>query len=470
MSDFSYALRDLVAALGCTPAQLADASKIPRSTLSRYLSGTRTPRPEGKVWERLRMGAERLLEKADSHSDPAKARAALDTLRSLSIDSDSFSTRLKTIFQVFDISHNQLAHALSFDPSYISRIVAGDRRPRDLGVFAREVCSYATASHPMVKTSELTAGLTGISPDTLDSVDACESALVSYLLASGRPPERSALNHFLHRLDEFDLATYLQTAATDNSVQEDMSDLPFRSTYHGVDGGKRAELDFLTLAAQAEQPSRVILYSDFPIADIAATDPDHARKIMAGMAALVRKGCMIHNIHDLHRPLNEMFLGLEGWLPAYMTGMVTPYYLPRQTNEVFLHFLRVAASVAVEGEGVAGHANEAGYLLTRDAGDLAYLHKRAEALLAHARPVMRIFRVDDASVASLLESLAQRAGEAPVEVGSQTFRNMRIQAWPGSHAVINKTNDTAVTLLVEYPPLVDAIVRYQPALHLNPQR
>ena len=48
---------------------------------------------------------------------------------------------------------------------------------------------------------------------------------------------------------------------------------------------------------------------------------------MTGLALLMKKGIRLEVIHDLDRPFEEMMYGLESWIPLYMTGQVSPYYL-----------------------------------------------------------------------------------------------------------------------------------------------
>lgn len=40
-----------------------------------------------------------------------------------------------------------------------------------------------------------------------------------------------------------------------------------------------------------------------------------------------KKGHHLNIIHNVDRPFNEMMLGLESWIPIYMTGQISPYYL-----------------------------------------------------------------------------------------------------------------------------------------------
>ncbi len=60
-----------------------------------------------------------------------------------------------------------------------------------------------------------------------------------------------------------------------------------------------------------------------------AKDPEFPKKWMMGMAMMLKKGLHIRQIHNLDRSFEEMMLGLESWIPMYMTGQISPYYLPK---------------------------------------------------------------------------------------------------------------------------------------------
>ena len=56
-------------------------------------------------------------------------------------------------------------------------------------------------------------------------------------------------------------------------------------------------------------------------------DKEWAKKYMFGIAMILKKGLHINMIHTLNRPFKEILLGLENWIPLYMTGQVSAYYL-----------------------------------------------------------------------------------------------------------------------------------------------
>ena len=87
-----------------------------------------------------------------------------------------------------------------------------------------------------------------------------------------------------------------------------------------------ATLDFLKATALSRSREPVFICSDMPIEEL-AQDMEFSKKWMLGLAAILKKGLRLDMVHDLNRPFGEMMLGLESWIPLYMTGVS-----PRQTE------------------------------------------------------------------------------------------------------------------------------------------
>lgn len=79
-----------------------------------------------------------------------------------------------------------------------------------------------------------------------------------------------------------------------------------------------------------------------------------------------------------------MMLGLESWIPIYMTGQVSPYYLTGIHNSVYCHFNYVSGAVALTGECIKGYHDKGKYHLTSNKNDVAYYRTKSECLLNKA--------------------------------------------------------------------------------------
>ena len=104
-------------------------------------------------------------------------------------------------------------------------------------------------------------------------------------------------------------------------------------------------------------------------------------------------------------------LGLEGWIPMYMTGQISPYYFKNAQNNIFLHFLKVSGAAALSGEAIAGYHADGKYYLTKSKREVEYYQKRAEEMLKNAYPLMEIYRSErEAELAAFLLSDTGKAG------------------------------------------------------------
>lgn len=171
---------------------------------------------------------------------------------------------------------------------------------------------------------------------------------------------------------------------------------PTSKTYLGLTEMMESEIDFLKATVLSKSTSSVIMYSDMPMGEM-AKDPEFPKKWMFGMAMMLKKGLHLHQIHNLDRSFEDMMLGLESWIPMYMTGQISPYYLKDTQNHIFLHLLKVSGAAALSGEAIVGHQENGRYYLTKSKEEILYYRNRAEELLHSASPLMDIYRADNAS-------------------------------------------------------------------------
>jgi len=112
---------------------------------------------------------------------------------------------------------------------------------------------------------------------------------------------------------------------------------------------KKGELDFFKAVVLSKNKEDVFMCSDMPMEDI-AKDVDFGKKWMFAIALCLKKGLHLNVIHNLDRPFNEMMLGLESWIPIYMTGQVSPFYFKEIKNTVYNHLNYVGGPVFLTGE------------------------------------------------------------------------------------------------------------------------
>lgn len=466
---FPQQLKDYLDELGCTPVELARACSISPSTVSRYLSGQREPKPHSAGFQQLCLGIVALSGGRYSIDEVRLALSGDDSEND--IDPEQFTTSFRLLIEKLGIGGNRLARALGFDPSYISRISSGQRMPSNQRAFVAGTARYVARSCSDARSISALSSLLDVPEDELASYGqryAAVSAFLGMPLADDIPQERgqdASLPGFLEHLDSFNLNDFLVDVKFDEIKVPTMPfSIPTSRTYTGIEQMKQAEIDFLRSAVLSRSTEDVIMFSDMPIEEMGA-DEQFAKNVMMGIALLVRKGIHLHNIHNIHRPLNELFMGLEAWIPLYMTGQLSSYYLPEPTNQVFLHFIRSAGTVAAAGEAIAGDQGSGRYLVSKRSDDVAYYRTRATQLLGCALPLISVYRDgDDGALSQRLALLHAEAGDKTVEVGEGVFRNMTITVLPGTYALITKEGAPRVRLLTEFPALVDALLEFEPVL------
>lgn len=395
---FCEQLNEYITRLDCRGKELAEAAGLSAPSLSRYRTGERTPGRGSAVLTAL----------SDALADMAKAKALpdmdADTLYSAFLQCDEYAgtdkkmlrENFNALIEVMGLSVAKLCRCANYDPSAIFRFRRGERQPAEPEQFAAAVASYVSREMDGPAQREVASALLGCAAEDLGDRAAYCRRVQDWLLGSHAPREDS-VSRFLTKLDEFDLNAYIRSVHFDElKVPVAPFQLPTSRSYSGLRQMMDSELDFMKAAVLSRSTEPVFLYSDMPMAEM-AKDPEFPKKWMFGMALLLKKGLRLQIIHNIDRNLPEMMLGLESFIPMYMTGQIEPYYFKAPQGGVFLHFLRVSGTAALTGEAVSGHHSEGRYYLTNNRAEVAYYRRRADALLENAKPLMEIYRADVAS-------------------------------------------------------------------------
>lgn len=307
-------------------------------------------------------------------------------------DTNRLLENFDLLLATLDVSISKLCRHINYDASTVFRFRNGSRHPSDPEKFASSVAEYVAREWDTAQDRIVLAHLLGCSEEELASSSARYEVLVQWLYGN-HVHKKHHVSDFLSKLDEFNLNDYIKAIHFDElKVPSVPFQMPVSKTYFGIDQMMESELDFLKATVVSKSNAPVIMYSDMPMAEM-AKDPEFPKKWMYGMAMMLKKGLHLNQIHDLNRSFEDMMLGLESWIPMYMTGQISPFYLKEPSNNVFLHLLKVSGAAALSGEAVMGYHAEGKYYLTKSKKELRYYTKRAQELLSVARPLMDIYRV-----------------------------------------------------------------------------
>ena len=393
--DFKEQLTTYMEQLDCTAKELSEHSGLSASTISRYRSGERMPEAGSDNFTALIKGLVKIAEAKGiaSVTEEAVTDALLPLIPNQSVDMARLQANFNALLSALPASVTELAKYLNFDASYISRIRNGQRTPANPLDFAEKVAGFLAKRYANDTYKSTIASVTGCKETDLTDVSTCQSLLLEWL-TNGSSHSASSMTSFLEKLDSFNLDEYIRAIHFDElKVPTVPFQLPTSKSYYGIQEMMESELAFLKATVLSKSSTPVTMYSDMPMGEM-AKDPDFPKKWMFGMAMMLKKGLHLNQIHNINRSFEEMMLGLESWIPMYMTGQISPYYLNEKQDHIFSHFLKVSGSVALTGEAILGYHSEGKYYLTKNKDEVAYYQKRASRLLSKAQPLMDIYRED----------------------------------------------------------------------------
>lgn len=392
---FSEKLNDYIEQLSCTGKDICNLSGISAASFSRYRNGERVPELGTKPFEDLCCAL------AQISAQKGKLQITADAVKKAFVSCDDFVSTDKellrknfnTLLSALNVNLTQLCQYTNYDASAIFRIRNGSRKPGDAERFASAVASFVTRTMQTQSEIGAVAELIGCDIDEIYDLSVRYAKIKSWLLKQPvQKAEDNSVSKFLSKLDDFDLNEYIKVIKFDElKVPSVPFQIPSSKTYFGIKEMMESELDFLKSTVLSKSSAPVIMYSDMPMKEM-AKDPEFPKKWMFGMAMMLKKGLHLHQIHNLDRSFDEMMLGLESWIPMYMTGQISPYYFKNAPNDVFLHFLKVSGIAALSGEAVAGYHADGKYYLTKVKREVEYYRKRAEEMLKNAYPLMEIYR------------------------------------------------------------------------------
>ena len=392
---FSEKLNDYIEQLSCTGKDICNLSGISAASFSRYRNGERVPELGTKHFEDLCCALARISAQKGKLQITADAvkKAFVSCDDFVSTDKELLRKNFNTLLSALNVNLTQLCQYTNYDASAVFRIRNGSRKPGDAERFASAVASFVTRTMQTQSEIGAVAELIGCDIDEIYDLSVRYAKIKSWLLKQPvQKAEGNSVSKFLSKLDDFDLNEYIKVIKFDElKVPSVPFQIPSSKTYFGIKEMMGSELDFLKSTVLSKSSAPVIMYSDMPMKEM-AKDPEFPKKWMFGMAMMLKKGLHLHQIHNLDRSFDEMMLGLESWIPMYMTGQISPYYFKNAPNDVFLHFLKVSGIAALSGEAVAGYHSDGKYSLTKVKREVEYYRKRAEEMLKNAYPLMEIYR------------------------------------------------------------------------------
>ena len=392
---FKDTFNKLLKELNCTSRKLSINSGISESVISRYRSGERTPKKDSTQINKLIDTLYNISHEQElKYTKEDIKNILLSTLQEdNSFDYETLSKNLNNLIITLNININDLSKYIVFDSSHISRIRYGKTKPSDPISFSNKIANYIVLKYNDTDNIKRLSLLidNNITSNTLFD------QIFTYLTSNNNSNnnEDNHINDFLNNLNNFDLNDYIKAIKFD---QLKVPTIPFykarTKNYYGLEEMKQAEIDFLKATVLSKSKEDIFMCSDMPMEDM-AKDIEFGKKWMFGIAMCLKKGLHLNIIHNLDRPFNEMMLGLESWIPIYMTGQVSPYYFKESKNNIYGHLNYTSGNYALYGECIKGYHDKGKYYLTSNSKEIEYYKNKTNYLLKKATPLMEIYTEKD---------------------------------------------------------------------------
>ena len=389
---FKEVLNKYLKELDCSSKKLSNESGLSESVISRYRSGERTPLKNSEQLNKLTKALFNIAK--DSNKNKYTFDKIVSDFNSVLTSDDfdytTFSNNLNTLITSLNINTHEMSKYIVFDASHISRIRYGKAKPSNPVEFSNKICSYILNRYKNPDDINNLMMIIGCKKSDLSN-ERFFNTLFSWL-TSEMVPVKSQVSDFLHNLDSFNLDDYIKVIKF-NELK--VPSIPFYKAktkhYYGIEEMKQGELNFFKGTVLSKSKEDIFMCSDMPMEDM-AKDIDFGKKWMFAIAMCLKKGHHLNIIHNLDRPFNEMMLGLESWIPIYMTGQISPYYLSNLKNNIYNHLNYVSAAAALSGECINGFHNKGMYYLTTNKNEIEYYKEKSDLLLKKAKPLMEIYR------------------------------------------------------------------------------
>lgn len=308
------------------------------------------------------------------------------------------ANKLNFLMRLTETKNNMLGKAISFDPSYISRIRTGKRglpKNREFIIPAAEFFARCIRTDRQKMLLSET-----ICPDQTwpEDFDVATRLLVQWL---GEGIDLPRAYNYPYSHESFKI----EDSAKDSTP----------AFYFGNAGKRKCVFRFLTELAAQDEPVKLLLHSEEDMQWM-FENPDFLRHWASLLKHLLDKGGHIVIVHTVRRSIGEMLEAVARWSPLYATGSIEAWYCPKLRDNIFHHTLFIARGKAaiLARTACASGVNRLNILI-HDPQAVDALERDFEDYLTLCRPLMKVINSANLSQMDLALARFATAGKRVVQ-------------------------------------------------------
>ena len=385
--EVSEQLNFLLEKYNCTAKELAQASGMSVSVISRYRNGTRHPSKE-----QLRRLADGFVELLNKQGMEVSCENLFDDFEPSGVDKEMLMRNFNILVSILNINMSDFARFCSYDPSYISRLRSKQRDISDPEAFAIQTGKFLYQKYR--NDDKTIAALIGADRMPDDSGEYTD--VVQKWLCSGSLYSKELIIPFAGNIDDMDIDSYVKSMEM-IFPERDIVDVRHEDRiYTGADGIREAELDFLYYALSSKT-KKLYMVSNVPYNSI-SIDDDYSNEWLYLLSCIVKRGTNVYIINNFDTPVDELLIKVRRMIPLYMTGRIHSYYIPGIKNNLHYFTCYCTDDAVMYGDGIVGFIDKIRYTLTSKPSEVEYRKAEFRLMLKKARPLMNVYDKSNISV------------------------------------------------------------------------
>lgn len=313
-----------------------------------------------------------------------------------------FNEKLDFLMKLTNTSNSLLARHISMDPSFISRLRTGTRKPSRNEDYIEPISRFLAKRCTEDYQKEGLLDVLGVgSRIALADVSSITKLIISWLENNENTSDQN-IEAFIRNLDDFSFKRPVSAASGLNGLLDEYLDA---GSYCGVEGKRKAVLGFLSAVINAPVPQTMLLYSNEDLTWLTG-NPAFTAQWAALFTEALKRGNSVKIVHTVSRSLDEMLTAIKEWLPFYMTGKIEPMYYPKTLDGVFRRTMFIAPETGALISNSMGSSLESSVnTFFRDTPTIKAFELEFNEFLKQCRPLMKIY--NPISAPEYLDSLVE---------------------------------------------------------------
>lgn len=335
-----------------------------------------------------------------------------------------FNEKLSRLMTLTETRGNELAKYVNLDSSQISRIKTGVRgRPTQMSVlrmmadFFSERCA---SDYRLIALAELSDN-----PDirTTYAERELSEAIFLWLTDNGAPPYRRSRER--EKKAAVFCADHGENQSPFNAPEPDGEGDSTYVCYTDNPGKRRAVACLINRMLLAEKPGEAFIFSDEDTQWL-YEDAALIRTISDGVATLTDRGWKFIRVAPQLHGVDQAFMAINCWLPAYMKNSVTQFYYPGLRDSLHRRTIIIADGIgAVSARSLAAQRESYFTYLCFDQKMTDVFMREMRDLIRLCQPSIYFYPTPDPDgIFSLLERASSASGDETDRVSSLSVPTM----------------------------------------------